>query len=201
MQLSRVFSVLGLAAMLGLATVPAAQAAPTDSPATQTIQVQGERRGNQRDERRGEGNWRRYVRNYWDNSHQWYQRNVVIQPNRYFAQPINVRVVVPQPYLQSFATPTFVTAVQQTLLPALVQVVPAEVFTQAPLRFVQVQPGFWVVAHPSLYWGGENPWAAYQYANWLQAYGLSFQPYTFSGPQGYGTYLSFHGYTANGWGF
>ena len=82
-----------------------------------------------------------------------------------------------------------------------VQVVPQQYFVQTPPRFVQVQPNFWAVTDPSLYWGANDAWQAQQYAAWLSTQGLSFQPYAFNGPQGYGTYLAFQGGYQNGWGY
>lgn len=188
MQYKRLIGAVGLAAALGLSLIPAAPAAHAEPLARVAADVRGGRESNWRD-----NGWRQYSRHHWDQGSNWYQRSVVIQPYAGLPQPLTVRVVVPQPTVSAFALPPFVNVVQQSLLPALTQVVPAEALVQAPLRFVQVQPSFWVVAHPSLYWGGADAWQAAQYANWLQAYGLSMQPYAFNGPQGYGTYLAFQG--------
>ena len=188
MRFPRLFGVLGAAAVLGatlLPVAPAAQAAPLDSPREFTV----------------ERSWYRYGRPHWDSSQSWYQTRLALQPTAALAQPLTVRVVVAQPYAQSFALPTFVNVVQQNVLPALVQVVPQQYFVQTPPRFVQVQPNFWAVTHPSLYWGADDAWQAYQYAAWLSTQGLNFQPYAFNGPQGYGTYLAFQSGYQNGWGY
>jgi hypothetical protein len=182
MRLSRLFGALGAAVLLGAAITPAALAAPTDQ--HQPTWGQTERR------------WHRYWGHDWDQSQPWYQRTVVLRPNPTVGQPLPVQVVAPQPTLQSFGAPAFATALQQYALPALVQMVPVEYLLQAPPSFVQVQPHLYVVAHPQLFWGPDQSWAAHQYANWLAASYPSFQPYAFHGPQGYGTYLAFDGRTS-----
>jgi hypothetical protein len=127
--------------------------------------------------------WRDLAQFRWDPGRPWAERVLELP---IAAQPVSVAVLVPQTTPNSFV-PSFANTLQYQVLPSLTQVVPPEVFPQAPLQFWQVQPNAFMLAHPELFWDQSDYWSAQQFASQLPMPG--FQPIVMNGPLGYGTYL------------
>lgn len=202
MKKSTLFAAVGFAALLGFATPLLAlpvSAAPElqrgrewrDAERAQReaerAQREAERaqREAEREWREARRDWREAVQARWDTTPNWIER--VVQVPAVAPQPVTVQVLLPPSSVGAWPAPTFTSTVQAQVLPALVQVLPAEVLPQAPLQFWLVQPNVFVVAHPALFWGPDDFWAAQQFAAQLPTPG--FQPLLFNGPFGQGVYL------------
>ncbi len=138
-------------------------------------------------QREAEETWREAQRDaaryQWDAGRSWVERVVEVPA---FGQSYPVTLALPQTGAPGFL-PNFTNAVQRGVLPPLLQTVPPDVFSQAPLQFWPVQPNAFGMAHPSLYWGPDDYVGAQQFVSQLGVPG--FQPMAMQGPSGPGVYL------------
>jgi hypothetical protein len=171
---------LACTALLATTAAPAAVAAPLDH----------HRDGHERGHRDRDRGWQR-DRHRDHGADAWFERTVVIQPATSRVEPVVVQIVTPTPAFQPSIGTLVVPRVRQNILPALVQVLPTDLFARAPIRIVLVQPRVFVLVHPSLFWGLDDAWAANDLVAQLAAIAAGFEPFVFDGPQGRGVYLAF----------
>ncbi|HZU07722.1 MAG TPA: hypothetical protein VFB73_17290 [Chloroflexota bacterium] len=169
---------LACTALLATTAAPTALAAPLDH------HRDGHERGHR--DRDRDRDWHRER-----GGDHWFERTVVIQPATSRVEPVVVQIVTPTPTFQPSIETLVVPRVRQNILPALVQVLPTDLFARAPIRIVLVQPRVFVLVHPSLFWGLDDTWAANDLIAQLAAIAAGFEPFAFDGPYGRGVYLAF----------
>jgi len=120
----------------------------------------------------------------------WYTRTVTIQPTAVVSGAVPVTVVAPAEVAQTFPEPTFVTTFQQTVVPALVGVVPAETI-QNGIQVVEVQPNVVALVGPQFYCPANAAANCEALAAQLAARSPGFTTVTFNGPLGAGVYVAY----------
>jgi len=104
----------------------------------------------------------------------------------------------PFPILMSQQAAPFLPEMQNTVLPAISQVLPAEQFQDVPLQLLPVQPetpvtvpSTYVLAHPLLFCGLDAVDTCEDLADQLDAITPGFDTTVMDGPNGYGVYLTY----------
>lgn len=80
---------------------------------------------------------------------------------------------------------------QTGLLPAVQQVLPPEVLQQTPLQLGMLDANTYVVSHPRLFWLTSQAPMAQSVAQRLASFAPGWGTTVYSGPQGYGIYLTY----------
>jgi len=129
----------------------------------------------------------------WDNAQPWYSRTVVVQPTGVVSGAVGtvpVTVLAPSSTVQTFAEPRFVSTFQQTVVPTLVGIVPAETL-QNGIEVVQVQPNVQALVAPQFFCPVNAAASCQALAAQLAARTPGFTTVTFNGPLGPGVYVAY----------